>query len=220
MTYTDIQNEVIKKYRIDICDGTKCEDGDWGRTHAHPKKRRVCKWKQANSIVSTFDLLHEIGHIVNNNSRMRRCEEEYHATVWAIQVAKEYGIADKIGLHTRKNYQWYILDERDRGVRRGGANYPSKESLTLDWGDKKEEPAAELIRLPEKKYHVLHIDLENGWTLFRCKTPGSWSHSLSTPGIAVFTEAEAEKAIQEAIAYDEKNLPACKQRFKYVLVEV
>lgn len=80
MNYIEIQNEVIKKYRIDICDGTKCEN-DWSRTHAHPKKRRVCKWKQANSIVSTIILFHEIGHIENNNSKMRRCEEEYYATV-------------------------------------------------------------------------------------------------------------------------------------------
>jgi NADH:ubiquinone oxidoreductase subunit E len=27
MNYKDIQNEVIKKYRIDICDGTRCKDG-------------------------------------------------------------------------------------------------------------------------------------------------------------------------------------------------
>lgn len=133
MKFIDIQNEVIKKYRIDICDGTKCEDGDWDRTHAHPKKRRVCKWKQSNSVESTFTLLHEIGHIENNNSKMRRCEEEYHATVWAIEIMKQYGIADKISEKTKRLYQRYILMERDRGVRRGGANYPTEEQLTLNW---------------------------------------------------------------------------------------
>ena len=60
MDYTKIQNEVIKQYRVDICDGTKCEDGDWHRTHAHIRIRRVCKWKQKNSIQSTFTLFHEI----------------------------------------------------------------------------------------------------------------------------------------------------------------
>ena len=43
--YITIQNEVVSKYRIDICNGTKCEN-DWSRTHAHIKNRRVCKWKQ------------------------------------------------------------------------------------------------------------------------------------------------------------------------------
>lgn len=133
MTYTEIQNEVIKRYRIDLCDGTKCKDGDWSRTHAHPKKRRVCKWKQANSIVSTFTLFHEIGHIENNSATMRRCEEEYYATVWAIAKMKQYGIVDKISAKTKNEYQEYILNERSRGIRRGGANYPTVERLTLEW---------------------------------------------------------------------------------------
>lgn len=133
MTYTEIQNEVIKKYRIDLCDGTKCKDGDWSRTHAHPKKRRVCKWKQANSVVSTFTLFHEIGHIENNSATMRRCEEEYYATVWAIAKMKEYGILNKVSAKTKNEYQEYIFEERMRGIRRGGANYPAVSRLTLEW---------------------------------------------------------------------------------------
>ena len=133
MTLIEIQNEVIKKYRIDICDGTRCKDGDWDRTHAHPKQRRVCKWRQTASIRSTFDLFHEIGHIENNNSKMRRCEEEYHATVWAIEKMKEYGIADKISGVIKKDYQWYIHNELDRGLRRHGKDYPTREELTLEW---------------------------------------------------------------------------------------
>lgn len=121
MNYKDIQNEVIKKYRIDICDGTRCKDGDWQRTHAHPKQRRVCKWKQANSIQSTFTLFHEIGHIENNRSGMRRAEEEYFATVWAIEECKKYGI--EIPKKIIDEYQDYIDMTLDRGVRRGGTDY-------------------------------------------------------------------------------------------------
>lgn len=133
MRFTEIQNEVIKKYRIDLCDGTKCKDGDWSRTHAHPKLRRVCKWKQSNSIVSTLTLFHEIGHIENNNSQMRRCEEEYYATVWAVDRLREYGILDKVSVKQKELYQNYIYNELDRGVRRGGKGYPTKQELTLDW---------------------------------------------------------------------------------------
>lgn len=121
MRYIEIQNEVIKKYRIDICDGTKCKDGDWSRTHAHIKIRRVCKWKQTNSIQSTFDLFHEIGHIETTKSTMRRCESEYYATVWAIQKFKEYGL--EVPQKTRKLYQDYIDCEMSRGIRRGGSCY-------------------------------------------------------------------------------------------------
>ena len=127
--YIDIQNEVISKYRIDICDGTKCKDGDWQRAHAHPRQRRVCKWKQTNSIASTFTLLHEIGHIEANHGKMRRCEEEYHATVWALEKCKEYGL--QVPKKTLILYQDYINREHDRGRRRGG-NLPPLEELQLN----------------------------------------------------------------------------------------
>lgn len=121
MNYIEIQNDVVKKYRIDLCDGTRCEDGDWSRTHAHVKKRRICKWKQANSVQSTFALFHEIGHIETTKSGMRRAEEEYHATVWAINECKKYEI--ELPAKIIKEYQDYIDMEKDRGLRRGGAVY-------------------------------------------------------------------------------------------------
>ena len=133
MKYIRIQNEVIKKYNIDLCDGTKCKDGDWSRTHAHIRQRRVCKWKQSNSIVSTFELFHEIGHIENNNSTMRRCEQEYYATVWAIDKLREYGILDKLSTKQKELYQNYIYRELDRGIRRGGKGYPTKKELVFNW---------------------------------------------------------------------------------------
>ena len=120
MKYIAIQNEVIHKYNIDICDGSKCKN-DWQRTHAHVKQRRVCKWKQTNSLQSTFTLFHEIGHIETTKSNMRRCEEEYHATIWAIEKFKEYGLT--VPEKTIKSYQDYIDREIDRGKRRGGTSY-------------------------------------------------------------------------------------------------
>lgn len=121
MKYTEIQSEIIKRYRVDLCDGTRCRDGDWSRTHAHPKQRRVCKWKQANSIQSTFTLLHEVGHIETFKSWMRRAESEYYATAWAIERCKEYGI--EVPAKIIKEYQDYIDDEKARGLRRGGKGY-------------------------------------------------------------------------------------------------
>lgn len=130
MTYLEIQADVIKRYRVDICDGTKCSDGDWSRTHAHVKKRRVCKWKQANSIQSTFTLLHEVGHIETTKAGMRRAEEEYYATVWALERCKEYGL--KVPEKTIAVYQQYIDYTKDRGKRRGGSGYATL-SLAERW---------------------------------------------------------------------------------------
>ena len=120
MTYREIQDEVIKEYGIDICDGSKCKN-DWRRTHAHIKERRVCKWKQSNSIQSTFTLFHEIGHIMTTKSSMRRAESEYHATLWAMNKCKEYGL--DIPRKTLEIYQDYIDREVERGKRRGGSGY-------------------------------------------------------------------------------------------------
>lgn len=132
MKLIDIQSEVIAKYRVDLCDGTKCKN-DWSRMHAHVKQRRVCKWKPKSSIQATFDLFHEIGHIETTTGKMRRCESEYHATVWAVDRMREYGLDSKIPDTLKRSYQEYIWDELDRGLRRGGTGYPTKEQLTIEW---------------------------------------------------------------------------------------
>lgn len=128
----EIQNEVIRKYCIDLCDGSKCKN-DWYRTHAHVKQRRVCKWEQKSSIKSTFTLFHEIGHIETTTSRMRRCEEEYHATVWAVERMKEYGIAHRITPQIKSLYQNYIWREHSRGLNHNAISLPSPEELTIPW---------------------------------------------------------------------------------------
>lgn len=125
-TFREIQDEVIKDNRITIVKDSKC----WSRTHAHQKQRKVCKWEQASSIQSTFTLFHEIGHIVNNKGWMRRCEQEYYATVWAIEECKRYGI--DIPQKIIDRYQRYIYNELDRGLRRGGLGYPSRDEMKLD----------------------------------------------------------------------------------------
>ena len=120
MKYLEIQNDVINRYNIDLCDGSKCAN-DWHRTHAHIKERRVCKWNCANSIQSTFALFHEIGHIETTKSKMRRAEAEYHATIWAMIKCEEYGLT--VPEHIIKKYQNYIDMEVDRGKRRCESGY-------------------------------------------------------------------------------------------------
>lgn len=125
MSLKELQDYIIKKYRMTIEENSSCRM----RTHVHPKQRRICKWKQCNSIKSTFTLLHEIGHCENNNSKMRRCEQEYYATEWALRQCKEFGIDVPDNIVER--YQRYIYRELERGLRRGGLGYPSKEEMRL-----------------------------------------------------------------------------------------
>lgn len=125
MTQIEIQNEVISRYRIRINEHSQC----WSRMHAHVRERTVCKWKQKNSAKATFELFHEIGHIETTTSKMRRCEAEYYATLWAVEQCHEYGV--KIPENVKKSYQEYINRELDRGIRRGGKDYPT--TLTIEW---------------------------------------------------------------------------------------
>ena len=117
MKYIDIQKELVQRFNIVVDSESKC----WGRMHAHVKSRKVCKFHFKNSVVATFDLLHEIGHIETSRPKMRRAEDEYSATVWALKMAREYGltIPDK----TIQLYQDYIDMEKERGIRRGGSGY-------------------------------------------------------------------------------------------------
>lgn len=120
MKFAEIQKDVVKRFNIKLDEFSSC----WSRTHAHIKERRVCKWHPKNSVQSTFELLHEIGHIETTKSWMRRAEEEYYATQWAIEIAKEYNL--QIPEKIIKEYQDYIDMEISRGKRRGGKNYQSQ----------------------------------------------------------------------------------------------
>lgn len=117
MTYTELQNEIVKSYRIKLDPNSTCRL----RTHAHHKERRICKWIPEDTMRSTFTLLHEVGHVETFKASMRRSESEWYATIWAIDRCKEYGleIPDSI-LHI---YQRYIILELYRGLRRHGKGY-------------------------------------------------------------------------------------------------
>ena len=113
----EIQQEVIAKHHVKIEEHSKCRE----RMHVHIKERKICKWVPKNSLRCTFDLFHEIGHIETTRSGMRRAEEEYFASCWAIECFNEYGLTvpDSV-LHI---YQRYVLQEVARGKRRGGTGY-------------------------------------------------------------------------------------------------
>jgi hypothetical protein len=61
---------------------------------------------------------------------MRRCEQEYYATEWALRKCKEYGV--EVTQNIIDSYQRYIDNELERGIRRHGDNLPTKEELTLE----------------------------------------------------------------------------------------
>lgn len=114
----EIQQDLISKYHVTIDEHSSCRM----RMHAHVSERKICKWKPKNSIRCTFDLFHEVGHIETSKQNMRKAEQEYYATCWAINRCKEYqlDIPEEV-LHI---YQRYILYEIAIDKSKGGADYP------------------------------------------------------------------------------------------------
>jgi Zn-dependent peptidase ImmA (M78 family) len=78
-----------------------------------------------------FDMLHEIGHLKTNKKGMKRCEEEFYATQWAIKEMKKYKL--KLSDVDKKIFQDYIWNWRNTSIKLKGKNVPSKEHLTLTW---------------------------------------------------------------------------------------
>ena len=78
---------------------------------------------------SLFAFLHEIGHIMTNTTSMKRYEQEYLATQWAIDKAKEIGF--DVPEKYIDTYQKYIWKWRETSIKHKAKNVATKESLVL-----------------------------------------------------------------------------------------
>lgn len=76
-----------------------------------------------------MDLLHEIGHIITNKPKMKRCTEEYLATQWAIDNAQKFGM--KFTNKRIEEFQNYIFKWRETSIKHNAKNVPTKKQLTL-----------------------------------------------------------------------------------------
>lgn len=88
------------------------------------------EFKNPNSR-SLFDFLHEIGHLETNKKGMKRCEEEFYATQWAIKQMKKYNF--DINSRDKEIFQDYIWNWIETGIKLKGKNMPTKKQLTLQW---------------------------------------------------------------------------------------
>ena len=85
-------------------------------------KKKPSEW-------SLFAFLHEIGHILTNNTNQYRCVQEFLATQWAINKAKEIGF--NVPNEYINSYQKYIYDWRKLCAKRKGIRLPTEIELTL-----------------------------------------------------------------------------------------
>lgn len=117
-TYNEIQHEAVEQYHMKLNPNSSCPE----RMHVHLNSRMICKWDYDSTLENTFDLFHEIGHCQTNKPSMRRCEQEYYASIWAVTILRfAYGITIHDGIITR--YASYIDMEKANGIKHGGKNY-------------------------------------------------------------------------------------------------
>ena len=68
---------------------------------------------------------------MTNTTKMKRCEQEYRATQWAIDEAKRIGfLVPKSYIYT---YQDYIFRWRNTGIKLKAKSIPSEKELTLTY---------------------------------------------------------------------------------------
>jgi len=67
------------------------------------------------TMVALFNILHEVGHVLTSEPYMGRSEREWRATMWAIFVAKRYGVT--IPDWRKENFQkdiyfWFEVEKQ------------------------------------------------------------------------------------------------------------
>jgi hypothetical protein len=91
----------------------------------HPDGR-VVNWVEApvpRTPISLAIFLHEVGHhAIGFRTYKRRCEEEYHAWVWAIARMRELGVEPDAKVHRR--FQLSMQYAVGKAVRRGIKSLP------------------------------------------------------------------------------------------------
>lgn len=108
----------------------------------YPTKVPFCRLKEKTIYIPSsdflnpdvriiFDLLHEIGHLETNTKGMKRFEEEYYATEWAIAESKKIGInlSDK----DKNSFQNYIWKWMDTARKLKAKNIPDNSCFILKW---------------------------------------------------------------------------------------
>jgi hypothetical protein len=93
--YTRIVAKMRKRYGIRIKRWRGNMTGKAWRVHYHDG--RVINWVEApppKTPISLAIFLHEVGHhVIGFEKYKRRCEEEYHVWVWAIEQMRQCGVA-------------------------------------------------------------------------------------------------------------------------------
>jgi len=120
-----VDRRVVKsRYDVRIRKWRKTMSGCAWRVYYHDG--RVINWIESpvpRTPISLAIFLHEVGHHVIGFERYkRRCEEEYHVWVWAINQMRELGVEPDAKVHRR--FQLSMQYAVGKALRRGIKDLP------------------------------------------------------------------------------------------------
>jgi hypothetical protein len=84
---------------------------------------RAINWIEApvpKSPISLAIFLHEIGHhVIGFSTYKRRCEEEYHAWLWAIKEMKKLGVEpdERVQVRFERSMEYAVAKAMRRGIK-------------------------------------------------------------------------------------------------------
>ena len=117
--YSNIVEQMKQTYDVRVRKWRRAMSGCAWRVYYHDG--RVINWIEApvpRTPISLAIFLHEVGHHVIGFERYkRRCEEEYHVWVWAINQMRELGIEPDAKVHRR--FQLSMQYAVGKAMRRG-----------------------------------------------------------------------------------------------------
>jgi len=95
----------------------------WSVRHANGRKTNWIECPYPKTRISLAVFLHEVGHhAVGFETYKRRCEEEYHVWVWAIETMRKLGIEPDARVHRR--FELSMRYAVEKAARRGMKAFP------------------------------------------------------------------------------------------------
>jgi hypothetical protein len=119
--YSDIIEQMKQTYDIRVRRWRTSMTGCAWRVYFHDG--RAINWIEAplpKSPISLSIFLHEIGHhVIGFSTYKKRCEEEYHAWVWAIKQMKKLGVEPdrRVNVRFERSMEYAVAKAVRRGIK-------------------------------------------------------------------------------------------------------
>jgi hypothetical protein len=118
---THIVRKMKRRYDVRVRRWRKSMSGCAWRVYHH--NGRVVNWIEAptpKTPISLAIFLHEVGHhAIGFNTYRKRCEEEYHVWLWALNEMRKYGVEpdDRVWRRFELSMQYAVSKALRRGVK-------------------------------------------------------------------------------------------------------